>query len=272
MKLLFHTAFILFINSIYNVVYADTTFRSTLKFYNGDDVSNWSHNIYLADNKLMISYGIFYDNIYNANEGSVTKLTKKNKVSLTLYRDHAERMQKNWVAKVKAQILAKVPEDKREQTETETLSKFSMIARSPRSGSTIEIRKTERTETIDGYKCTYFTAFKEGKKDKEYCVATWEYFPEYEKLSELAKEYSEFTHNVFKDYGPAKRDQIDILNDHIFRDIEEIGGYPILTRQFKDDKLEFEIILENTSTRPIDIEIFKTPSDFKVLDVYNVFN
>lgn len=272
MKPLIRTAFIFFIISIYNVVYADTTLQSTLVVYNGDDVSNWSHNIYVADDKLVISYAILYDNIYNHTERSVTKLTKKNKVSLTTFRNHTELMQNRWVAKVKAQILTNVSEDKREQTEAETLAKFSMIARYPRPGSKIEIKSMGRTDTIDGYKCTYFTAFKEGKMDKEYCVASWEYFPENKKLSEIANGYSEFTNNVFNNFGPAKKEQKDIINDHIFRDVENLGGYPILTRQFIDDKLKFEIILKNISTRTIDRVIFKTPPDFEILEIYNVFD
>ena len=270
MKQFIRSILILIVVSAYNVVYADTTLQSTIVVHNGDDVSNWSHSVAMVDDKLRITNVIFNDTIYDHSARNITRMTTKHKVSMVMKWNHAELMQKQWVASVRANLLNSAPEKQRQQMEAETLAKFSMIAKSPRLGPKIEVKDMGKTDTIDGYKCTYYVAYKDGNKDKEYCVASWDYFPENEKLSELINGYSEFTNNVLNSFAPVNNKMKNDINNHIFRDVKQINGYPIVTRQFENDKLIYEVNLNNTSTRAVDKDSFTPPADYKIIDLYKL--
>jgi hypothetical protein len=117
------------------------------------------------------------------------------------------------------------------------------------------LKKTGRSETVAGIKCTVWEAFENGEKEEELCAAPAGALPGGDEVlktfREIASMLSAFT---------------DKLGTHSagepWRDMETINGVPILTRDFDDGKASSEMRLTVARKEAVPGSSFEVPAGY----------
>jgi hypothetical protein len=161
------------------------------------------------------------------------------------------------------QALAAVPESQRKKMEEMMKSRMPMPA-APREPS--ELRKTGDTDTINGYPCVRYEVWRDGSKERELWVTDWS---NVEGSAEVA--------DVFRDMAAFMTELLDSLPNiggmkglanESFAHLEEMNGFPVLTREFADNgAVELETTLKSSHEADLSAADFEPPKGYKRQDL-----
>lgn len=158
------------------------------------------------------------------------------------------------------EMLKDVPEDKRRMIEEMMKQRGQQPPSAERRAT--ELRKTGEYGDLNGYPCVKYEVLRDGRKVRELWVTDWshveggrEVVGTFEDMADFFKELMDSIPD-FGQGGPA--------GDPAFEHLRELGGFPVVTREFDDDgSLESESTLRSTRRRTIDPEEFEPPAGYK---------
>lgn len=138
-------------------------------------------------------------------------------------------------------------------------------ARAPRS----EIEKTSERATHNGYPCVKYVVSRDGRKVRELWVTDWsnleggsEVVEAFEGMAEFFREMLDSLPNVGRG-GPG-------FDDNMFEHLKELGGFPVVTREFADDgALEGETTLRSAKRQNLDPDVFEPPAGYKRQEMFS---
>ena len=161
------------------------------------------------------------------------------------------------------QALAAVPESQR--AKMEQMMKSRMPAQmEPREPA--ELKKTGESDTINGYPCAKYQVWRAGSLEREMWVTPWKNI-----------EGGADTVQAFEAMSSFFKEMLDSLPqvgersfaDSAFEHLKEIGGMPVVTREFADDgSLETEATLKSANQQALDPGEFEPPKGYKRKDMF----
>ncbi len=161
------------------------------------------------------------------------------------------------------QALAAVPEGQREKMR-EMMNKRMPMEMDQREPA--ELKKTGETDTINGYPCVRYEVWRGGIRQRELWVTSWKNI-----------EGGADTVQAFEDMSAFFKEMLDSLPqmgdrsfaDSAFEHLKEMGGMPVLTREFADDgSLENESMLNSARKQAFDPDEFEPPKNYKRKDMF----
>jgi hypothetical protein len=133
-----------------------------------------------------------------------------------------------------------------------------------------ELKETGEQGNKNGYPCVKYEVFREGRKIQELWVTDWdnieggsEVVDAFEDMAEFFSEMMNALPNMGgEDDGPA-------MDDMVFEHLKELGGFPVVTREFADDgSLQEETALRSAKRQTIDPDTFNPPSGYKQQEMF----
>ncbi len=162
------------------------------------------------------------------------------------------------------EALKNVPEDKRAMVEQ--MMKQRMPTEAPKRPAA-ELRKTGERGEKSGYPCVKYEVHRGGTKVRELWVTDWDNI-----------EGGKDVVGAFEDMADFFREMLDALpdmgqgsgmGDNAFEHMKEIGGFPVVTREFDDDgSLEGESTLRSARRQTIDPDAFEPPAGYKRQEMF----
>lgn len=120
----------------------------------------------------------------------------------------------------------------------------------------VEVKNSGEKQTIAGYVCTHWDVFKDGKKVSEVWAADWS--AAHVKKADFAvlKSMGQFMDDLRKSSPMMRRN-----NDAVV-EMTRVDGFPVLVRQYADDKLVGETALQKVESKSIDASAFELPTGY----------
>ncbi len=157
------------------------------------------------------------------------------------------------------EALKNVPADKREMIEK--MMKEKMPQQAPQR-PTSELKRTGDKGTQAGYPCVKYEVLRDGRKVRELWVTDWSNIEGGKEVVGAFEDMADFFRELMDsipDFG-----QGGDMGDPAFEHMREIGGFPVITREFGDDgQLEDESTLRSATRRDLDPDAFEPPSGYK---------
>jgi hypothetical protein len=161
------------------------------------------------------------------------------------------------------QALAVVPEGQRAKMEAMMKQRMpmEMDQREP-----AELKKTGETDTVNGYPCVKYQVWRAGTLEREMWVTPWKNI-----------EGGADTVQAFEDMSAFFKEMLDSLPqmgdrsfaDSAFEHLKEMGGMPVVTREFADDgSLDNESVLKSANRQALDPADFEPPKGYKRKDMF----
>lgn len=194
--------------------------------------------------------------IFNSDAQNMTVITHSEKSYMIMDKSFASDIQKTI-----NEALAQVPPEQRAMVEKMMKQQMpDMDVQAPQ----IDIRKTSRAETINGYNCEYYEQFRDDQKESEFCVASWSELNVGDNIETSFKSMAEFMKGFLQELqkmSPVK------MNDNPFAQMEEMGGFPVLSRQFSNGEATQESMLSSIDEQNIDASAFSAPEGYQKRDM-----
>jgi hypothetical protein len=118
------------------------------------------------------------------------------------------------------------------------------------------LKKTGRTETVAGIKCTVWEASVGADKVEELCAAPTGSVAGGEEMMKTMREVGEMLKGFTQSFGAGSK------MDNDWRDIETLNGVPIVTRDFRDGKVSSETRLTVARKESVAAGQFEVPAGY----------
>ncbi len=164
--------------------------------------------------------------------------------------------------------LKNVPEDKRAMIEQMMKQKMPPGTQMPEPRAKSELKKTSERADQNGYPCVKYEVLRDGRKIRELWVTDWsnieggsDVVGAFEDMADFFREMMDSIPSFGGQGGPGA--------DPAFEHMKEIGGFPVITREYDDfGKLEGETTLRGSKRQTIDPDAFDPPSGYKRQEMF----
>ncbi len=165
------------------------------------------------------------------------------------------------------EALKNVPEDKRAMIEQMMKQKMPAGTQLPEQRPKSELKKTSERGDQNGYPCVKYEVWRDGHKLRELWVTDWsnveggsDVVDAFEGMADFFRQMMDSLPNMGGG-GPA--------DNNAFEHMKELGGFPVVTRDFNDDgSLEGETTLRSAKRQTIDPDAFEPPSGYKRQEMF----
>jgi len=171
------------------------------------------------------------------------------------------------VAAQMQEALKNVPEDRRAMVEQ--MMKQRMPRESAPTRSASEFTRTLERGDKEGYPCVKYEVLRDGVKLRELWVTDWSNIEGGGEVAEVFEDMADFFAELMDAIPQVGQRGGSGLDDNVFRHMKEIGGFPVVSREFGDDgTLEGEATLRSAKRRTLDPEAFEPPSGYKRQEMF----
>lgn len=129
-----------------------------------------------------------------------------------------------------------------------------------------QLRRTGERATKNGYPCVKYEIWREGSKIRELWVTDWSRIDGGGEVRDVWRELTGFMRRLTEKLasglpggglgGPG--------GDPIFEHMEEIDGFPVVTRSFEGGELDSETVLQSVTERDLDPDAFEPPKGYRL--------
>jgi hypothetical protein len=159
------------------------------------------------------------------------------------------------------EALKNVPEEQRAMVEKMMKQRMPAQTQIPER-PTSELRKTGERGDKAGYPCVKYDVLLDGRKIRELWVTDWDNIEGGRDVVGAFEEMADFFTELLEsipDFGQGVPSA-----DSAFEHLKEIGGFPVVTREYDDDgSLENESTLRSAQRRSLDPTEFEPPAGYK---------
>lgn len=226
-----------------------------------------------ADNLKMLNPAETTTIVYKAKDEAIYMVDDARKEYVVMNEEMMKQMgdqmegmskQMEEMAKQMQEALAQVPEEQREMAEKMMKDKMPAAAMASTPESTIEVVKTGEKENIAGKPCERYDITKNGTKTTEIWVTPWNRADMGEKDFAIFKEMAAF----MKEMMSASPFMAQGAENEFFAGVDEIDGFPVMTREFRDGKATEETVLKSVEKKKLDTAVFALPEGYKKVDPF----
>lgn len=202
------------------------------------------------------------DSVMIFKDDTIHNVNNKDRSYTVLDRESMRKLseQLNPLLKQMQEQLKNMPPEQRAQVER------MMSARMPGldTSGTQEIRKTARKDKVAGHACSYVEILRNGERAEEMCVVPTGSLKGSKDLVDAMARMSALAQELIEGLDAPW------LKDMIARQIsnyEEIGGFPILTRQYSSQKPVSESMLKSIRADTVPADAFTIPAGYARKDM-----
>ena len=164
------------------------------------------------------------------------------------------------------EAMANIPEKQRAMMEKLLQERMPPPAAEPEKPS-LEFRKTGEKAEKNGYPCTRYEVLQAGRKRSELWVTDWSNVEGGAEVAVAFEDMADFFSELIKslpDTGGGFGGGFGGLAEGPIMGLREIGGFPVVTREFGEDgSLEGESELRSARRESIDPDAFEPPAGYK---------
>jgi hypothetical protein len=158
------------------------------------------------------------------------------------------------------EALANVPADQRDKIREMMQQQMPQAQAAPERPKN-ELKKTSETATHNGYPCRKYEVYRDGRKTQELWVTEWSNIEGGAEVADVFHDMSEFFKELLDSIPKFGQSGAD---EPFFEFMQELGGFPVVTKEFGDDGyLEEESTLRSARRRSLDPDAFEPPSGYK---------
>ena len=199
--------------------------------------------------------------IFNNSAKNMTIISHDQKSYMVMDQNSVSSM-KNQINQAMEQALANVPAEQRGMVEKMMKQRIPQMAppQVTQEAPKTDIRLTTRNDTINGYDCVFYEAYRNEQKQGEYCVSEWSELDASDNIETSFKNMSEFMEGMleqFSDMAPIRMD------NNPFSYMKDIGGFPVFSRQYTNGKIIQETTLSSITESSIDDAVFQAPEGYQ---------
>jgi hypothetical protein len=130
------------------------------------------------------------------------------------------------------------------------------------------VRKTGTTDTINGFRCQYYEVQQQGAKIRELCVTDWDDIDGGREAADSMLGMAGFFDKMAEQFSSGSGMDVMAQQRELFQHMRELGGYPVLTREFDDSgRVESESRLKSARSSDIDPALFSPPQGYRKKDL-----
>ncbi len=171
------------------------------------------------------------------------------------------------------EALKNIPEDKRAMVEQMMKQRMPQQEQAPEQPKST-LRKTGEKATHSGFPCVKYEVLNDGRKVRELWVTDWKNIEGSDGVAdtfeEMASFFRELMDSVSSLAGAAGGGLPGGTNLDFFEHMKDLGGFPVVTREFGDDgSLEGESTLRSARRQTIDPDAFEPPSGYKRQEMFS---
>jgi hypothetical protein len=155
------------------------------------------------------------------------------------------------------EALKDLPEDQR--AEAEKAMREQMGGKKPdalKKASPVEYRKTKERDKQQGFPCVKYVATQDGAVIREMWVTDWDNIDGGEEARDAFKAMAAFWQEAFGDMA-------QMTGENPIELFEKVDGFPVITREMTDGKVDSESILKSATEADVDPASFKPPAGYK---------
>jgi hypothetical protein len=161
------------------------------------------------------------------------------------------------------QALAAVPASQRKKMEEMMKSRMPMQAEAP---APAKIRATGDADTINGYPATRYEVWRGDAKERELWVTEWSNVEGGDEVAGVFREMAGFMQRLLDSLPNVAG--IKGAGDTAFAYLEEMKGFPVMSREFGDGgRVELESVLTSSEQKALDAATFEPPKGYKEQDL-----
>ncbi|MCP4201914.1 MAG: hypothetical protein GY769_08270 [bacterium] len=165
------------------------------------------------------------------------------------------------------EALKNVPEDQRAVVEQMMKQKMPGAAAKPPARPKSELKKTGERADKNGYPCVKYEVLVEGRKVRELWSTDWDNVEGGSDVVDAFEDMAGFFREMMDalpDFGQGRG-----MGDPAFENMKELGGFPVVTREFdQDGSLQGETALRSAKRQTIDPDAFEPPSGYKRQEMF----
>lgn len=255
------TTLILFLSS--KVVIAGEVVEILTKDLKDQSASEETVRLLFSNGLMKMSNSDESEMIFNASAQNMTIVSHADKSYIVMDQNTGSAI-KSEMEKAMEQALAQVPPEQRAMVENMMKQKMAGMGvpqvpemETPKT----EMRQTSRSETINGYDCTFYEAYRDDQKEGEFCIASWSELDASDNIQNSFKSMSEFMEGFldqFKEMAPIQ------MESNPFTYMKEIGGFPVLSIQYSNGEPTYQSTLSSITEQDIEDAAFQPPEDYKL--------
>ncbi|MEM6453902.1 MAG: DUF4412 domain-containing protein [Acidobacteriota bacterium] len=160
-------------------------------------------------------------------------------------------------------VLDSVPADQRAKIEEMMKQNMPNAAQPGAQRPQATLKKTGEKATKSGYPCVKYEVLQDGRKMRELWVTDWSNVEGGRDVADAFEDMADFF-STLMDALPQMGQGGPTVGDGVFEHMKEIGGFPVVTREFGDDgSLEGETTLRSSARRTLDPSDFEPPAGYK---------
>lgn len=160
------------------------------------------------------------------------------------------------------EALKNVPEEQRAMVEKMMKQRMPNQVAPPERPKN-ELEKTDERADKNGYPCVKYDVLRGGRKTLELWVTDWDNIEGGDEVVDAFEGMADFFREMLEampDMGQGDSG----FGDNAFEHMKELGGFPVVTRDFDDDgSIESESALRSAKRRTLDPAEFEPPSGYK---------
>jgi hypothetical protein len=155
--------------------------------------------------------------------------------------------------------LALMPPEQRAQVEKMMAQHGGMGAMGNAPQPERTFKPTSRTEQVAGKPCAVWEVSENGAKVEEMCVAPMNTVNGGSEVLAALKDLGKMVESISQQMGGGLRDRMA----QSWRELDQVKGFPVLTRDFENGKAKREQRLVTSRTEPVPAASFDPPSGYK---------
>ena len=131
-----------------------------------------------------------------------------------------------------------------------------------------ELVKTSERATLNGYPCVKYDVMRDGRKTQELWVSDWSNVEGGTEVVQAFEDMADFFRQML-DSMPSVGGRDAAFDDHFFEHMKELGGFPVVTKDFAaDGSLEGESALLSAERQTVDPATFEPPAGYKRQEMF----
>ncbi|HET6629195.1 MAG TPA: DUF4412 domain-containing protein [Woeseiaceae bacterium] len=126
------------------------------------------------------------------------------------------------------------------------------------------VHALDREDTVSGFECDYYEVRRADRKIRELCVTPWEEIPGGRDIADAMLDMAGFFDRMTS--ALSKETGIAVMGgqQEIFAHLEELDGYPVLTREFdRGGAVASESVLKSATAEELDPSVFEPPTGYR---------
>ena len=125
--------------------------------------------------------------------------------------------------------------------------------------------RLEGNDQVGDYSCQKYVVYRGQEKTQEICAAPVDQIGDIAEAIDTFRSMTRFSEKMLE---PLKQSPVAGMVDSPFQTLNEIEGFPVLTRSFKNGQAVTEVLLKSAIRQSLSDDLFSAPADYRKVDPF----